>query len=164
MTRLALAIVLLTGCAPTLPETTYHPTHSDRDKAEAIRAVWAESDALPDPHTDRCDEALLYLRVAVVDDEGIRKHCGRCPPGHCPGYRASEACPWGCAAACYRRMGDWRVIVHHESVGPEPSVHEVLHLLEDCTGMGADRQHERDAVWGDVGVLKQAKQGLRDGG
>jgi hypothetical protein len=134
-----------------------------------VRAIWAESDSLPDPHTDRCDEALLYLRVAVVDDEGIREHCGRCPPGHCPGYRASEKCPWGCAAACYRRMGDWRVLVHHESVGPEPSIEEVLRILEDCTG----RQHtkrdptnpdEDDPVWGPEGVYQRAKQGLRDGG
>jgi hypothetical protein len=158
-----LAIVLLVGCHTQLPDTTLHPTDTDRARAESIRDAWAASD-MPDPHTPACDDALLHMRVALVDDEGIREHCGRCPPGHCPGYRASEKCPWGCAAACYRRMGDWRVIVHHESVGPEPSVHEVLHLLEDCTGMGADRQHERDAVWGDGGVLRQAKQGLRDGG
>jgi len=159
MRYLLIAAVLLTGCYERLPTPTYFPNGDDREWIEHARDVWEAREDLPSVRTPECDDAALHFRIAHVDDEQFRGTCDAyCEPGHCPGLRASNACPFACAGECYVRVGRgdrWRVAVVHDSEDlVKASRHAVLHLLEDCSGLvrGGDYYHATEAVWGKGGV------------
>jgi len=159
LATLALAL-LATGCTVDLPSrTTYYPSGADQQRIAEVVAEW-EAAGLPEVDEDRC--ALRHVEVSVLGDERFRSMCTACGPGHCPGYRASLDCRWGCAHECARYMrvsspGRERwpiVLVHEDSPYAEDLAgaidHGLRHLLgaPECTGVGLDRLHEDSRRWG----------------
>lgn len=161
---LAAVAILAAGCGMTLPSQAYPPSPAEHAVLDAIDKAWMERE-LESIDTDACREERDYMRLIVADDDEFPALCSYCNPGNCPGYQPSEGCPWGCASACTRSpcVGSWpscwgpgneflggqeyRLFIVHSSYaegGRVPRaylVHEYIHVLEMCSGRGADRAH-----------------------
>lgn len=159
MTRtLLLTTLLLTAaCTTSLPPTTYYPSASDQDVIGDTVEAW-EAAGLPDVDEDAC--RLEHVQVSVASDQRFRELCVACGPGHCPGYRASLECRWGCAHECARYMrvsfanGRWPIVIVHERSPYADDMgaaiaHGLWHLLgaSECTGAGLDRLHGDARRW-----------------
>lgn len=175
---LGLAAWLCVGCGQNLPSPSFHPNRADRQLFDRVERAWHEAGL--DAAGAECSELRARMRIALLEDEAFVRTCnGYCAPGHCPGYRASDSCPWGCAGECYtdRCYGAWPhcwgdleflggdeipVIAVHASRaedGYAPAgllVHGYLHFLGACTGRGADEGHADRAVWAIERALRAA--------
>lgn len=201
MKWLLLSMLVVVGCTSQLPEPSFYPNHADRRTLDVAVEQWNATEDLP-PAADRCARRLAGVRIAVTGDHNHAEWCASCPPGRCPGYRGSEACP-SCSSACHVRdcFGTWPtawvpwcdkrdLFVRHESTlegsvdwSAEPPVfdlpkdativplHELMHMLEACSGYGVDRAHgdpdgpdgpegRAGPVWGPDGVLRRTKREL----
>jgi len=162
-TLTAVALVA-SGCGMTLPPQAYPPSPAEHQLLDRIDRAWTERD-LEDIATERCVEERTYMRLIVAGDDEFPGLCGYCNPGNCPGYQPSEGCPWGCAQSCTRTpcVGSWpacwgdgneflgghehRLFIVHDSYAEDGRVpkahivHEYIHVLEQCSGRGADRAH-----------------------
>jgi hypothetical protein len=163
----------LGGCGATLPDRSYTPNASDALLFEELEARWAAA-GLENLDTERCVELRQYMRIVVANDEELGGFCHRCPPGNCPGYRASTGCRYACGFECYVTpcVGSWphcwgtgneflgghehALIVVHESQleGNYPNAalvrHGYLHYLTHCSGAAhgtSDPDHRDERIW-----------------
>ena len=158
-----LFLLLLVSCGgPTLPRSTYWLSRADVAVQDDVVRLWL---AVEPEHADLSECSPEHVRVAVANDQEFVTLCSFCPPGLCPGYRASEACPYGCASECTifheaSTSSHLRTyIVVHESVIPEgaggpgwePHLrHGLAHWLSRCAGGDEDRAHA-GPIWEAIG-------------
>lgn len=169
----ALAYLALAACGVSLPGRTYEPNQADRALFESLDARWRAA-GLGEPDAERCEELRPYLRIILATDDELVSLCSRCPPGNCPGYRASTECRFACGAECFTTpcAGSWPhcwgdgeflgghehalIVVHESRVESDgsPSIaltrHGYLHFLASCTGLhrgSSDPSHADDRIW-----------------
>lgn len=155
--RLALVALLALSCRPALAPDDFAPLAPEERAALAATLETWRAHGFPTPPT--CD----LERVRVVRDAGpFEELCGAPPRG------ADRACPEGaddCAVGCFNlARPDGGTALREEratvaiAVAPELGpvdarrvlVHEGLHWLGWCSGVGEDRWHLRDGWWGDA--------------
>ena len=162
MERIAIALVLLAGCAHSVPERSTLVLHNDGDVLQVLASMWRAAGL---EWSDRCDDELATARVAIHPEDDFRFWTTLC--GYIEGADGEEVCPVsrpcrrGCARAAmtYVQTSAWPAsmwsfgtpVFHiHENRAQYRRalvIHEALHWLGSCSGRGPDRKHLDEERW-----------------
>lgn len=173
--KILLAALLLGACRPIVPDGATWATPSELEAIDAAVEVWTRHG---NAFGERCEIQRATIRIAR-DGDDFAAVCGVPPRG------ADRACPQGaarCAVGCYELTRLERGTALREDratvvfgVAPELGaddadrvlVHEALHWLGACSGVGEDQWHLRESRWGDPetypegGYVAEALEELR---
>lgn len=123
------------------------------------------------PFGEDCRSATRNTQVVITYGDGPQsdhvRWCHSCGPTSCQqGLCAS------CSNACvvWPLVGVWpfalfgerepRIIVHERAPLERAIVHEMVHILGRCSGLGVDHYHTKEEWWGSLGVEGKAKARL----
>lgn len=123
----------------------------------ATYAAWdarAEENGDVPPLGDLCDAYLDGIEVLIPDHHGFRSLCYACDSRDPDPVCAERGRAYACAPFWRARPGEPRralVVLDagHAGTAARASliIHETIHHLGACTGIGADRAHTHPALW-----------------
>lgn len=150
-------VVLLAGCAASLPPSARLPSPPDQSAINSAVSAWRGSGL---PWSPTCADEYARIRVVVSQPDEFTQLCGR-KPLHAGGRL------YACNTEQFERTFPWFVVDSDRvpllvisELQPEPHrrllvVHETMHWLERCSGKGIDFEHEDARVWAGARVRAQ---------
>lgn len=143
MTRLAIAVLLLTGCVSTL--SGLPPSQAASDAGYAVASAWDARADLPVLGED-CRRRSRAARAVVLAPEAHRDQC------HGDVASCVTMVQTGHPIAATLGFGDpvpvlWTRSDHPPRRRKHARIHEMTHAVAACQGMGRQDSHADERLW-----------------
>jgi hypothetical protein len=150
-------LLLIAGCAASLPVAAKRPSSDDRAAIEAAVYAWRIAGL---PWSSTCDEELGRVHIVVTEPNEFTALCGRRPVHAGGNLYACNTQQYEQVFPYYLIDSDHVPLLVISELQPEDHrrllvVHETMHWLERCSGKGIDFDHADVRVWRGARLVAQ---------